>query len=505
MKIAALDVGTNSIHLLIARVAADGQVEPLDRAKEMVRLGDSAFKGVISPDAFARATDCIRKFRAQAERAGVDAIIAVATSAVREAENGGDFVRVVRDETGIELTVIRGEQEARLIYLGARAAINLAGRKALIIDIGGGSVELIVGDAREAHYATSLKLGVLRLLDQYSLADPITADQRLRLAEQLHRALEAPTVAIRKIGFDMVAMTSGTARAVADLIPSTSTEKPRPVAFKDVYELEEKLCALTAAERSRVPGLDPKRVDSIVPGVILVRSLLEVVHADSYVLCEAALREGLVADYAARNGPGIQLIDEYPDLRRRSVVRLSRRCNANQPHSEHVARLALDLFRGLRPLHNLANSDGELLEFAANLHDIGFHIAPSRHHKHSAYLVENADLQGFTADEIQTLAQTVRYHRKATPKDSHPGFAALPAAGKQKVRVLAAMLRLADGLDRGYAQLVRGVRCRIGDKSVEVTMSAASEAELEVWGARRKRDLAEEVFDRKFKFTVERE
>jgi len=505
VKIAALDVGTNSIHLLVARVAADGQVEPLDRAKEMVRLGDSAFKGVIAPDAFARATECIKKYRAQAERAGVDAVIAVAISAVREAENGGDFVRVVRDETGIELTVIRGEQEARLIYLGARAAINLGGRKALIIDIGGGSVELIVGDAREAHYATSLKLGVLRLLDLYPLADPITGDQRVRLAEQLHRALEAPTAAIRKIGFDLVAMTSGTARAVADLIPSTSTEKPRAVAFKDVYELEEKLCALSAAERSRVPNLDPKRVDSIVPGVILVRSLLEVVHADSYVLCEAALREGLVADYAARNGPGIQLIDEYPDLRRRSVIRLARRCNANQPHAEHVARLALDLFRGLRPLHGLANADGELLEFAANLHDIGFHIAPSKHHKHSAFLVENADLQGFTADEIQTLAQTVRYHRKATPKDSHPGFSSLPAAAKQKVRALAAMLRLADGLDRGYAQLVRGVRCRIGDKSVEVTLSAAAEAELEVWGARRKRDLAEEVFDRKFKFTVERE
>ncbi|MGZ3405691.1 MAG: Ppx/GppA phosphatase family protein, partial [Polyangia bacterium] len=366
-------------------------------------------------------------------------------------------------------------------------------------------VELIVGDAREAHYATSLKLGVLRLLDLYPLSDPITADQRGRLAEQLHRQLEAPTAAIRKIGFDLVAMTSGTARAVAELIPTTSTDKPRSVAFKDVWELEQKLCALSAAERSRVPNLDPKRVDSIVPGVILVRSLLEVVHADSYMLCEAALREGLVADYAARNGPGIQLIDEYPDLRRRSVVRLSRRCNANQPHAEHVARLALDLFRGLRPLHGLANADGELLEFAALLHDIGFHVAPSKHHKHSAYLIENADLQGFTADEIQTLAQAARYHRKATPKESHPGYAALPAAGKQKVRVLAAMLRLADGLDRGDAQLVRGVRCRIGDKSVEVTLSTASDAELELWGARRKRDLAEEVFDRKFKFTVERE
>jgi exopolyphosphatase/guanosine-5'-triphosphate,3'-diphosphate pyrophosphatase len=505
VKIAALDVGTNSIHLLIARVGADGQVDALDRAKEMVRLGDSAFKGVIAPDAFARATDCIRRFRGQAERAGVDAFIAVATSAVREAENGGDFVRVVRDETGIELTVIRGEQEARLIYLGARAALNLAGRRALIIDIGGGSVELIVGDAREAHFARSLKLGVLRLLEMFPPSDPISPDQRIRLAEQLHRQLEPPTVQIRKIGFDLVAMTSGTARAVAELIPTASTEKPRTVAFKDVYAVEERLCAMTAAERLKLPNLDPKRVDSIVPGVILVRSLLEVVHADQYVLCEAALREGLVADYAARNGPGIQLIDEYPDLRRRSVVRLMRRCNANQAHAEHVARLALDLFRGLRSLHQLANADGELLEFAALLHDIGFHIAASKHHKHGAYMIENADLQGFSTDEIQALAQTVRYHRKATPKEAHAPYAALSPTLKPKVRVLAALLRLADGLDRGYAQLVRSVRCRIGDKSVEVTLSTNADAELELWGARRKKDLAEETFDRKFKFTVERE
>jgi exopolyphosphatase / guanosine-5'-triphosphate,3'-diphosphate pyrophosphatase len=505
VKIAALDVGTNSIHLLIARVTADGQVEALDRAKEMVRLGDSAFKGVISPDAVGRATDCIRRFRAQAERAGVDAVIAVATSAVREAENGGDFVRVVRDETGIELTVIRGEQEARLIYLGARAALNLAGKKALIVDIGGGSVELIVGDAREAYYASSLKLGVLRMLDLYPIGDPISADQRARLAEQLHRTIEVPAAAIRKIGFDVVAMTSGTARAVAELIPATGAEKPRTVAFNDVFALEEKLCALRAAERLKVPNLDPKRVDSIIPGVILVRSLLEVLHADSYILCEAALREGLVADYALRNGPGIQLIDEYPDLRRRSVVRLMRRCNANQVHAEHVARLALDLFRGLRPLHGLANADGELLEFAALLHDIGFHIASSKHHKHGAYLIENADLQGFAAEDVQTLAQTVRYHRKATPKESHAPYAALPQAGKTKVRILAALLRLADGLDRGYAQLVRSVRCRINDKSVEVTLSTGSDAELELWGARRKMDLAEEVFDKKFRFIIERD
>jgi exopolyphosphatase / guanosine-5'-triphosphate,3'-diphosphate pyrophosphatase len=510
LKIAAIDCGTNSFHLLVARVGADGVIEPLDRAKEMVRLGDSAFKGVISDDATVRAVEAIRRFRGIAERGGCDAIIAVATSAVREAENGGDFVRIVRDETGIELTVIRGDEEARLIYLGAKSALNLAARRALVIDIGGGSVELIVGDSRDAQYATSLKLGVLRLLDQFTLADPITPDQRAKLAEHLHRVLEGAMGPVRKIGFEVLAMTSGTARQVAELVPSSVDEKDklRRVAFKDVYQLEDRLCMLPSAERAKIPGLDPRRTDSIVPGVILVRALLETAHADEYVMCETALREGLVADYAARNRPSITLVDEFPDPRRRSIVGLMRRCNANVPHAEQVARLALDLFRGTRPLHNLSNSDGELLEFAALLHDIGFHIATSKHHKHAAYLIENAELKGFSPDEIQVLSQVARYHRKATPKEAHEGFARLSAANRDKVRMLAALLRVADGLDRGYAQVVRSVRVRVPDKSdknVEVTISTRGEPELEMWGARRKGDLFQEVFGKKLKFAVDRE
>jgi exopolyphosphatase/guanosine-5'-triphosphate,3'-diphosphate pyrophosphatase len=504
MKVAAIDVGTNSFHLLVARVGAEGALEPHDRAKEMVRLGDSAFKGgVIAADAFARGVEALKRFKAHAESGGCDALIAVATSAVREAENGGDFVRVIRDETGIDLTVIRGEEEARLIYLGARAALNLTGRRALIVDIGGGSVELIVGDARESYYSTSLKLGVLRLNDQHPLSDPPTADQRARLAETLHRALEAPLSSVRKIGFDLVAMTSGTARAVAEQIGPLGPDKPRRVKFSDVYALEDKLCALTAAERIKLPNLNPKRVDTIVPGVILVRSLLEVAHADEYVLCEGALREGLVFDYATRNRSGIELVDEFPDLRRRSVVRLGRRCQINWPHAEHVARLALDLFRGARPLHELPNSDGELLEFAALLHDIGFHIAASKHHKHAAYLIENTGLNGFSSEEVQLLALVARYHRKATPKETHEPYARLAEKQKQRVRWLSALLRIADGLDRGYTQRVRSVRCRVNDKSIEIVVSATGDPELEVWGARRKRDLLEELSGRKVRFVVE--
>ena len=507
MRIAAIDVGTNSFHLMIGRVSADGRVESIDRAKEMVRLGDSAFRGgVISPEAFTRATDALRSFRKLAERHSCDAILAVATSACREAQNGGDFVRAMRDETGVDLRVISGEEEARLIYLGARGSLPLDKKRVLLCDIGGGSVEIMVCDSREIYHQRSLKLGVLRLLERVT-TDPISQEERARLSEHCHRVLEQVGVPMRRIGYDFVTISAGTARALAELLgptPKLEAGKQRLVRFTDVLALEQRLCALTTAERTKLPGLDPRRYDSIVTGVILVRSLLEVFHADEYTLCEAALREGLIQDYALRNRSGIQLVDEFPDLRRRSVVALMRRSHVLQPHAEHSARLALDLFRGLRPLHKLANADGELLEFAALLHDVGYYIAASRHHKHGQYLIENADLTGFSAEEITLLALVVRYHRKATPKETHSPYGQLGDAQKRKVRLLAALLRVADGLDRTCRRLVRGVRCRIGEREVELVLSTRGEdLELELWAARRKGDLLQEVLGRKVRFVVE--
>lgn len=527
MRIAAIDCGTNSFHLLIGQVNADGVVVTIDRAKDMVRLGDSTFStGVISPEAFARAAEALRTFRRIAESHSCDAIIAVATSATREADNGGEFVRAMRDETGIDLQVISGEEEARLIYLGARSTLPLASRRALLVDIGGGSVELMVCDGRELYFQRSLKLGVLRLLQQLK-GDPPTADEIAQLAEHCHRQLEKIAGPMLRIGFDLVALSSGTARALAELI-APAQQPPRPVEgikereppkegkegkdrariirFGDIYALEQRLCAVSNVDRARLAGLDPRRVDSIVAGVVLVRSLLEVFHADEYMLCDAALREGLIYDYAAKNRPGIQLVDEFPDLRRRSVVGLMRRTEVREPHAQHVARLALDLFRGLRPLHGLPNADGELLEFAALLHDIGFYIAASKHHKHGQYLIENIAMPGFSDDEIHVLAQTVRYHRKSTPKEGHEDFAALAEPLRRKVRVLAGLLRIADGLDRTNRQLVQSVRVRILSKEIELVLSIGSteDVELELWSARRKADLAEEVFRRKVRLLLHR-
>lgn len=508
MKIAAIDCGTNSFHLIIARVTVDGSIEVVERAKEMVRLGDSAFRGgMIAPEAFERCLTSLKAFRLIAERHECEATIAVATSAVREAVNGGELLRELQDATGLEVEVIGGDDEARLIYLGVRNSLDFGGRKALIVDIGGGSLELVVGDARESRFRTSLRLGVLRLLAERVSTDPISPDERARLVAHCHRAIEAVAPAVRAIGFDFVALTSGSANAVADLIaaqrgPSVPPTRPRRIAFADVHALEELICSRSAAERARLPGMDARRVDSIVPGVILVRTLLETFHADEATLCDAALREGMIADWVARNRPGIQLIEEFPELRRRSVIGLCRRSGYHRGHAEQVARLSLDIFRGTRALHGLTNADGELLEFAALLHDIGYLISPKGHHKHGAYLISSADMKGLSAEEVAVLAQTVRYHRKATPKESHEGFAALSPPLRRKVRVLAAILRVADGLDRSYGSVVRHVHCDVGDKAVTLRLTAGGDPALEVWGARRKRDLLEEVFSRKVRLEI---
>lgn len=508
MKLAAIDCGTNSFHLIVARVTIDGSIELVERAKEMVRIGDSAFRGgQIAPEAFDRGITALKAFKTIAERHGCEAIVAVATAAVREAQNGAEFLRELQDATGLEIEVIGGDEEARLIYLGVRSSLDFAGRKALLCDIGGGSVELVVGDARESRFRTSFKLGVLRLLAERITTDPISPDERARLVAHCHRTIEGAASAARAIGFDFVAFTSGTANAVADLIaaqkgPGGPPARPRRIAFSDVHALEELVCTRNAAERARLPGMDPRRADSIVPGVILVRTVLETFHADEATLCDAALREGMIADWVARNRPGIQLIEEFPELRRRSVIGLCRRCGYHHGHAEQVARLALDIFRGTRGLHNLSNADGELLEFACLLHDIGYHISPKGHHKHGAYLIASADLKGFTEDEVAVLAQVVRYHRKATPKESHEGFGALAPALRRKVRILAGILRIADGLDRSYASLVRHVHCEVNERTVTLRMTTAGDPALEVWGARRKRDLFEEVFSRKVRLEV---
>src|SRR5450432_2552747 len=504
MRIAALDVGSNSFHLIVAEVETGGRIRVIDRAKEMVRLGDSTLhKGVIAPEVFRRGLDALRALRRIADRHKVDALVAVATSAVREAQNGGEFVRAARDEAGIDIRVIRGDEEARLIYLGARGSLDLGKRRVALFDLGGGSLEIVLADAQELYFTASLKLGVIRLAERCPCSDPPSPRERSHLTERVRTMLDPVISRLRAMGFDNVAFTSGTASALAGLVRADGGGGKSTIALPDLAALEQRLGTMTVAARGRLPGLDARRTDTIYAGAVVFRTALELCGAEEATLCETALREGIVADYVASNRPGILLVEEFPDLRRRSVMELARRCQFREDHGAHVARLALSIFHQTRRLHKLADADAELLEFAALLHDIGFYISPHRHHRHSEYLIQSHEMTGFSRDEVNIVALVARYHRKAEPTKGHDAFAALTKSDRRRVRQLAALLRVADGLDRTDARLVRSVRCVVTDKTIEMRLDADGDPELELWAARRKGDLLEVLTKRKLRLTVD--
>lgn len=509
MKVAAIDIGSNSIHMVIAEMGAGSAFTVIDREKDMVKLGAGCFAGGrLSEAATAAGLHALRKMKKLCERHRVDEIVATATSAVREAANGGEFLDEVERQTGIRVVVINGEEEGRIIHLAVKSAIDLSKRRALILDIGGGSVEAIIGGASDFVFARVMKLGVQRLRDkmlQAGATDPLSKKDRKRLEDLVKDEAEPVLKRAREMGFDQVVGTSGTILAVGAAVLARRGgkpfESPNNVVIKaaDVAVLAKELGELDAAGRARVPGIDPQRVDSIHLGAILLEELLKLAKADELVLCNRALREGLIIDFLERNSARVVRRGRVPDLGRRSLLELLARSGADERverHHHHVARLSLSIFDQTTSLHRLGLPERRLLECAALVHDVGGQIAFERHERHSYYLIKNADLKGFTQEEIDVIALTARYHRGASPKKRHKELAALPKRDRGVVKRLAAILRVADGLDRSHFQVVRGVGAVVGAKRVRLRVEAIEDAELEVFTAARKGRLFERVFDR---------
>jgi exopolyphosphatase/guanosine-5'-triphosphate,3'-diphosphate pyrophosphatase len=494
MRIAAIDIGTNSIHMIVVRIRPDLSFEVVDREKEMVRLGAGGLDGrELTPSAQAAALQTLSRFKRLAESHQVDEIIAAATSAVREAENGGDFIAMVRRDTGIRVRVISGAEEARLIHRAAGYGVDMSEGASIVIDIGGGSVEITLGTAHRMALGRSFKTGVIRLTERFVKTDPLTARDERRLVRYIRKETRDYLREIVKRGYARVFGSSGTILSLGALAASVgraSDARNLRVNAKAMRRLRKRLVAMTLDERLKLPGLDPRRADLAVAGSVLIDTLLNDLDADSITLCDFALREGLVLDYIQKNSAHIRKVERIPDVRRRSVVELAERCNYNPEHASQVARLSLALFDQTRSIHGLGDQEREWLEFAALLHDVGVHISYEDHHRHSAYLIRNGGLRGFEPREIEVIALTARYHRLAPPKKSHPDFTALPKPLRSTVRTLGAFLRLAEGLDRSHAQVARNLDVhRVagpeGPPQLLVKMTAEGDAELEIWAADR--------------------
>jgi exopolyphosphatase / guanosine-5'-triphosphate,3'-diphosphate pyrophosphatase len=492
MRIAAIDIGTNSIHMIVVQVRPDLSFEVIDREKEMVRLGAGGLDGrALTPEAMHAALQVLSKFRRLAESHKVDEVIAVATSATREAENGGEFLRAVTQQTGIRPRVISGTEEARLIHLAAVYGVSVPGDVAVVIDIGGGSVEVTRGAGPAVELGRSFKLGVIRLTERFVKTDPLEPRDERKLVRHIDAEIGKYLHQISRAGFERVIGTSGTilslgavASAAEGLAPGASLRNRRFTA-KQIRHVRKELVALDLEKRLRVPGLEPRRADLAVAGAILIDEILRRLGANGITLCDLSLREGLVLDYISRHRKEIAQADRYPDVRRRSVFELAERCNYWPDHSQHVARLSIGLFDQTRAIHGLTDREREWLEYAAILHDIGVHISYEGHHKHSYYLVKNGDLRGFEPDEIEAIALVSRYHRQATPKRKHDGFVSLRRRSRRTVRTLAAILRLAESLDRSHAQTITGLELHDRGDDDLLQLRTTGDAELELWAAAR--------------------
>ena len=508
MRVAAMDLGSNSFHMLVADVHPDGHIDPLVQEKEMLRLGDVVSRhGAIPVTAAVQAVATVRRFRLLAEAAGANEILAKATAAIRRAENGGEVVDRIRAETGVHVEVIGGLEEARLIFGAVRASVVLDPSPALCFDLGGGSLEVMVGDASSMIWATSVPLGVARLSNEFIRTDPISKRERRLVREHIEQVL-APVVA-EVAGFEpkLAVGSSGTLESLAEMVAARRVEdtpatlNQLTIDRSEFLALHQDLMTSTAAERLRMDGLDARRVDLIVAGSMVLATAMELIGFEEFTISEWALREGIVLDAVRIHDP-----DDWSDdpraLRRAAVAGLARRCGSDIEHSQHVTRLALSIFDQTEQLHELDDVDREMLEYATMLHDIGQHVSRKGHHRHAAYLIDHAQLRGFAPDEIEFLAALVRHHRRGDIKTSEPRAAALDKAARERLRKLAAILRLADGLDRGRRGIVESVDVQIGADLVVLRLHARENAELEVWGVRRRRDLFEKVFERELEAIV---
>jgi|CXWL01.1.fsa_nt_gi exopolyphosphatase/guanosine-5'-triphosphate,3'-diphosphate pyrophosphatase len=492
MQLAAIDIGTNSVHMIVVRVRPDLSFEVIDSEKAMVRLGAGGLDGrQLTGEAMDAALQALTRFKRLALAHQVDEILAAATSAVREAKNGGEFLARIEETTGIRAGVIPGAEEARLIHQAAVYGVDVGLGRAVVIDIGGGSVEITLGSGTTVTSARSFKLGVIRLTERFVKSDPLSDRDEERLNKHILDEVGSYCDELVAAGFDRVIGTSGTILSLGAMAATPSGGAPPSevrnlrVPAKQIRRLRKDLVALGLDARREFPGMDPRRADLDVAGAVLLDAILKRLGADELTLCDLALREGLVLDYIRTNTRHIAQTDRIPDVRRRSTVELAERCNYSADHSQQVVTLALALFDQTRAIHGLTNREREWLEYAALMHDIGVHISYQRHHRHSHYLILNGDLRGFDPDEIAVIALIARYHRRGTPKKTHEEYAQLAPTLRPAVRALASILRVAESLDRSHAQVVAQLEFKSGDKEAVICVTTTEDAELELWAANR--------------------
>lgn len=509
--VAFIDIGTNSVRILVVRLNPNHSYTILTRQKQQVRLGEGEFEtDEIRPEAFGRLVIVCRMFTDLARSFHAEEFVAVATSAMREAENQHEILHLLRQEAGLDVRVISGKEEARLIYLGVASAIHIGERSIFFIDIGGGSTEIAVGGERGYAYLDSFRLGAIRLAGLYPAGSEdgtVTPARYRKLRQHARNAIIRSVAKIQREKIDCAIGSSGTIMNLAEIAQKSFHPDDEPAGTflkkEDLDRVVDLLCSLTLEQRRKVAGINPERADIIIPGAAILATFMEELAIDTIATTPRGLQDGLLVDYLSR-------IDAFPLLgdlspRQRSVLQLGRSCGINEAHARTVTALVLELFDSAQALglHSWGDRERELLEYATFLHDIGSFISYTNHHAHSYYIIRNSELLGFDETEIAIMAAIARFHRKKAPRKSDPDLKELSARDRELVRVLSSFVRFGEALDRSHTALVRHVRfASADDEAVHLEVVARGDCHLEIWGIENEKKAFEKIFTKKLVFEI---
>ncbi len=496
-RLAAIDIGTNSIRSIVVEVKQNGEFRILDDEKVAVRLGEGLNElGSIIPAAQERAIDALIRLKKIIDGYGVLAIEAVATSAVRKAANGAEFVRKIKEAVDLNVQIITGEAEAELAALSAFNNFEMENLRFLLADIGGGSLELVSTVGHHTEQVVSLDLGAVYLTDLFLRNDPVTNQEIQDLRRYIRKTLKTAFTEERPIIQGLIG-SGGTVTAIAAMTMAVRKEGYESVhgyelLRSDVVHLHAMLVRKSMKERREIPGLNPDRADIIIAGITVIDEIMDFFQANLLRVNERGIREGLILRAIKKHG--LMRVQKSSRSWQSSVMEFAKSCHYDEQHSLHVARLAIEICKVLGTVIKMGETELRLLEAAAVLHDIGYFINYSSHHKHSYHLIRHADLIGFTPRERELVAQIARYHRKALPKKKHEQYIRLSPDDRLLVARLGGILRLADGLDRRRNSLVSEIECLISPSKFVIRLSGTDDLSVELFGAKAKGDLFQEAF-----------
>lgn len=512
-----IDLGTNSVRLMVVRLNPNKSYTVVNQHKVMVRLGEGEFtKGMLQKEAMDRTILVLKRFVAMARNLGAEDLWAVATSATRDAQNRKEFIERVKQEADLDLKVISGLEEARLIYLGVSSGFHLGNRTAIFLDIGGGSTETILGNQFEYFSLDSMKIGAVRLRNMFFPEEdegPVSAEQYALLQQHVRNSALRSIQRINRDESHLAIGSSGTIETLFEIATRNNIaggvneieEGQEILSLQELENTVKLICSLPLKELKKVSGMNPRRADIIIPGAAILHTLMEDMELEEIHISRRSLRHGLLHDYLIRGKYGYLEAEPQISVREQSVLQLGRSCSFNETHARHIAGLAVQLFESAREsgLHSLGSEEGELLKYSAMLHDIGMFLSFSNHHAHTYYMIKNAELLGFYAREIGVMASTAFYHSKKYPRNKQPEFSTLDSRSRETVKVLSMILSIAESLDRTHHQRIQEAWFSLHARKLVLNVKALEGYEIEIWALEAHQKFFKKTFGKNFEVKVE--